>query len=148
MVRIGLDSNLLVYAELEPESDKGRRASAVIGDATRNAVIAAQVFGEFLSVVRRKKPDALTLAILQVEKYRRVVKAPPTTPDAVMTAIEISRDRNMQFWDALICVVAGQAGATVLFSEDMQDGADIRGLKIVNPFDPKNEARIDQILKG
>lgn len=146
MVGIGVDSNLLVYAELEPESDKGRRAFAVISAAVRDAVIPAQAFGEFLNVVRRKKPAALAGAIAEVQRYRRVVKSPHSTIDVVAAAAELALERKMQFWDCVICVVAAQAGARVLFSEDMQDGADIRGLKIVNPFDPKNDAAVERLL--
>ncbi|MBY0421458.1 MAG: PIN domain-containing protein [Parvularculaceae bacterium] len=146
MVRVGFDTKLLVYAELEPESDKGLRAFSVLSGSTRDSVIAAQVFGEFLNVVRRKKPDALPAAILQVERYRRVVGTPSTTLDAVKTAIDVAQEQKIQFWDSLICVVTAQAGATILLSEDMQDGMDVRGLKIVNPFDAKNDALVGRLL--
>jgi predicted nucleic acid-binding protein len=148
MVRIALDSNVLVYAELEPESEKGIRAHDLIVRGALDAVIPVQAIGEFLNVVRRKKFDALSTAILQTHKYRRVIKTPVTTLEVAMVAIELAAERKLQFWDSVICVAAAQAGATVLFSEDMQDGADIRGLRIVNPFDAKNDAAIGKILSA
>ena len=46
---------------------------------------------------------------------------------------------QMQFFDALIVVITRRAGATILISEDMQDGLEIDGLRIVNPFAAANE---------
>jgi predicted nucleic acid-binding protein len=37
-------------------------------------------------------------------------------------------------WDALVIRCARQSGCGVLFSEDMQGGREVDGLKIVNPF--------------
>ena len=44
MIRVALDSNILVYAELEPETEKGQRAAEVILLAAQNGVIPVQVF--------------------------------------------------------------------------------------------------------
>ena len=38
------------------------------------------------------------------------------------------------FWDALILEAALAAQATLLYSEDFQDGSVFGGLRIVNPF--------------
>jgi predicted nucleic acid-binding protein len=81
-----------------------------------------------------------------IEAYRAAFRVPSTTDSVIMVAAELSRERKLQFWDSVICVAAAQAGATALFSEDMQDGADIRGMRIVNPFDAKNDAMIEDIL--
>lgn len=39
MTRVALDSNILIYAELEPDSEKGKRATGVILGAARDGVI-------------------------------------------------------------------------------------------------------------
>jgi predicted nucleic acid-binding protein len=145
-VRVALDSNILVYAELEPESEKGRRAREIIRRVAHNGVLPAQVLGELMNVVKRKKPSALPEARLQIVDYRSALATPSTTIDVIVVAAELAIERKLQYWDSVICVAAAQAGATVLISEDMQDGADIRGLKIVNPFDAKNDALIETIL--
>jgi predicted nucleic acid-binding protein len=41
---------------------------------------------------------------------------------------------KVSFWDALTLEAALAAGATLLYSEDFQDGAVFGGLRIVNPF--------------
>lgn len=38
------------------------------------------------------------------------------------------------FYDSLIIAAALEARCQVLYSEDMQDGQAVRGLKIANPF--------------
>lgn len=148
MVRIGFDTNILVYAELEPRSDKGRSARRLIAGAARRGIIPVQVYGEFLNVVLRKKPDALPEALRQAADYRAAMTSPATTLDVVLAASALAIERRMQFWDCAICVTSALAGATILFSEDMQDGAEIRGLRIVNPFDSRNDATVERMLSN
>jgi predicted nucleic acid-binding protein len=40
----------------------------------------------------------------------------------------------LSFWDALIVVTAAKCGATVLYTEDLNHGQEILGVRIVNPF--------------
>jgi predicted nucleic acid-binding protein len=65
MTRVALDSNVLIYAELEPESEKGTRSAALILRAARDGVIPAQVLGEYLRFVQRRAPAAFEEAIRQ-----------------------------------------------------------------------------------
>ena len=58
MTRVALDSNILIYAELEPESAKGQRAADLILRAAHDGVIPVQVLGEFLRFVQRRVPAA------------------------------------------------------------------------------------------
>ena len=48
MRRVAIDSNILFYAEIEPDSAKGMRSADLILRTARNDVMPAQVFGEFL----------------------------------------------------------------------------------------------------
>ena len=43
---------------------------------------------------------------------------------------------------------ARRAGATILLSEDMQDGLEVDGLRVVNPFVAGNDAFIELILRS
>ena len=45
-----------------------------------------------------------------------------------------SRVSRLSYWDSLIVETALSAGADVLFTEDLQDGQTIDGLRVVNPF--------------
>ena len=52
----------------------------------------------------------------------------------ILLAIQRSCKTKISFWDALIVEAALVAGATLLYSEDFQDGAVFGKLRIRNPF--------------
>jgi predicted nucleic acid-binding protein len=52
----------------------------------------------------------------------------------VIAAIELYRLTRMSFWDALIVHAARVAGAAVLYTEDLQHGGLVAGVRIANPF--------------
>jgi predicted nucleic acid-binding protein len=146
MTRVALDSNILIYAELEPESEKGARSADLILRAARDGVIPAQVLGEYLRFVQRRAPAAFEAAIRQASIYRAAFLTPPTTDAIVTTASELARAHRMQLWDCVVCAASVDAGAKVLMTEDMQDGRTIDGLRLVNPFAAANAKTIEALL--
>ena len=52
----------------------------------------------------------------------------------VFSAMTASRKHRVSFWDALIVRAAAQARCDLLFSEDLNDGQVIDGVRIENPF--------------
>jgi predicted nucleic acid-binding protein len=52
----------------------------------------------------------------------------------VIAAIELHRLHRISFWDAMIVHAARLAGADVLYSEDLQHGAVLAGVRVNNPF--------------
>jgi predicted nucleic acid-binding protein len=52
----------------------------------------------------------------------------------VIAAIELHRLTRISFWDAMIVHAARLAGADLLYSEDLQHGAVLGGVRIDNPF--------------
>jgi predicted nucleic acid-binding protein len=54
----------------------------------------------------------------------------------------------MQFWDCVVCVASAEAGATVLITEDMQDGRTLGGLRLINPFAAANAETIEALWRG
>jgi predicted nucleic acid-binding protein len=148
MTRVALDSNILIYAELEPESEKGRRASALILRAARDGVIPAQVLGEYLRFVQRRAPTAFADAVRQAAFYQTLFLTPPTTHIVITQASELARDHHMQLWDCVVCAASLAAGAKVLLTEDMQDGRTIDGLRLINPFVAGNAEVIEAVWSG
>lgn len=146
MTRVALDSNLLVYAELEPETEKGKRAADVIARTARDGVIPVQGLGEFMRVIQRRAPAAFPGAVRQVQIYRATFLTPPTTDEVMSAAAELALAHGLQLWDAVICAAAERSGAKLLLSEDMQDGRRLAGLRIVNPFVASNDAEIEAAL--
>ncbi|HRY24632.1 MAG: PIN domain-containing protein [Geminicoccaceae bacterium] len=141
------DSNVLIYAHLEPESIKGLAAVELLDRAgLAGAVIPAQVLGEFLWVVRRRRPDCYIDALELVETIPSTMLVPSSTGDRMAKAARLTERHKIQFWDALICICAAVAGATHLLSEDMQNGAVLEGLRVINPFDPTNRPVLERLL--
>src|SRR5438445_13497451 len=103
MTRVALDSNILIYAELEPDSEKGARATDVILRSARDGVIAVQVLGEYLRFVQRRMPSVFDEAVRQASIYEATFLTPPTTIAVIETASGLARANRMQFWDCVVC---------------------------------------------
>lgn len=145
---IALDTNILVYAE-SPDDPDGRYALAVQLIAAVTAVgccIPLQVLGEFLNVCRKKKILAFDQAAAQASLYAATFGEYPTSLDDLLDGAAFAARYDLQFFDAVVVAIARRAGATVLLSEDMQDGLAIDGLTILNPFDAANEALLADLL--
>lgn len=134
MTRFALDSNILLYAELEPESDKGRRAARLIAAVADRGLLPAQAIGEFLNVVRRRRPAALAEARRQVEAYRAVFAVVLSDAETMLAAARFAERYSLQFWDSVIWQASVRGGASVLLTEDLQDGFGADGLRAVDPF--------------
>ncbi|HEY1365018.1 MAG TPA: PIN domain-containing protein [Xanthobacteraceae bacterium] len=148
MTRVALDSNILIYAELEPESDKGARSIDLILRAARDGVIPVQVLGEYLRFIQRRVPAAFDGAIRQVSIYEAAFVTPPTTSAVMGTACGLAREYRMQLWDCVVCAASIQAGAKLLLTEELQDGRTLSGLRLINPFAAANTDTIDALLGG
>jgi predicted nucleic acid-binding protein len=57
------------------------------------------------------------------------------SPAAVLDALDLHALHTISIWDALILQAARQSGCVQLLTEDLQAGAVIGGVRIVNPFD-------------
>jgi predicted nucleic acid-binding protein len=146
MSRVTLDSNVLVYAALEPQTIKGQTAARIIERAAARGVLAAQALGEFINVVRRRAPDLQGRAVEQVNALIETYVIAPTDGRVICAAGSFSLRHRLQFWDAVIWTAAREAGATVFMSEDLQDGLTIEGMTVINPFHSTNAAAIAKSL--
>jgi predicted nucleic acid-binding protein len=53
---------------------------------------------------------------------------------AIRAAAKLADQAKLSFWDALIVVAAARAGASVLYTEELNHGQEILGVRIANPF--------------
>ncbi len=138
---IAFDTNILVYAQQQGDDPRHKQAVRLIYNATLiDSCMAVQVLGEFLNVCVRKLKITPNDAIDQVDEYIDVFENPQTTGDDLINAARLAGSHGLQFFDALIATVSARAGATILLSEDMHDGLEVSGLRIVNPFVAGNNA--------
>src|SRR5215831_12101365 len=97
MIRVAIDSNILIYAEFEPDSEKGTRSADLILRAAHDGVISAQVLGEFLRFAQRRMPAAFDDAIRQALLYQAVFRRSCRTVhrgSAWRTAAQMRCSRN------------------------------------------------------
>ena len=52
----------------------------------------------------------------------------------VLSAIHRSRVSQHSFWEALVAQATIEGHASTLYSEDMQHGLTLDGMKVANPF--------------
>jgi len=109
-------------------------------------VIPVQTLGEFLRVVQRRAPAAFPEAITQASLYEAIFITPATPEQVMRSAGEVALAHGLQFWDAVIVAASARAGAKVLFTEDLQDGRVLDGLKLINPFVAGNSAAVEAAL--
>jgi predicted nucleic acid-binding protein len=61
--------------------------------------------------------------------------------DLILSAIKRSQKDLVSFWNALIIQAALTEKTTLLYTEDLQDGREIEGLRIKNPFKSTNDLK-------
>ena len=129
------DTNLFIYAIDPKDISKQVAARAIIVRLRqRRASIALQVVGEFQNTALRKlktaRPYVAEYAVGLLQSFHTFS---PSRSSAIAALEEMAAGR-LSYWDALMLASAAEAGCTTMLSEDMQDGATLLGLEIVNPF--------------
>jgi predicted nucleic acid-binding protein len=138
-MRIALDTNVLAYAagvDRDPaDAPKIERAKRIISDLAAVATLVApvQVLGELFIVLQRGGYSRAEARAIVLE-FREALGGADSASDTLASALDLSVDHQLQFWDALILSASVAAGCGILLSEDMQDGFVHHGLTIVNPF--------------
>lgn len=84
---------------------------------------------------RNKKNAALEheTAVALVESWLRF-HIQDVTVSVLRNAFAASQRWQISYWDAAIVEAAREAGCATLLSEDLQDGMDFAGVRVVNPF--------------
>jgi predicted nucleic acid-binding protein len=129
------DTNVLVYADDASSPENQKRAIALLSEHLRReaAVVSLQVLQEYFVAATRKLGVAPETAQRKVEILARA-RVVRFEPGDVIAAIELHRLARISFWDALIVHAARSAGVRTLYSEDLQPGAVLGGVRVVNPF--------------
>lgn len=136
-MRSFVDTNVLVYADAADEPVKQRQALALIRALLQrgDGVLSTQVLQEFVNVALRKLRLPAPLIHERLALYRRF-DVVPTNVDAIAAALTLTAAHSLSFYDALIVQAAQRGGCAQLWSEDLQTGARLGGVVIVNPFAP------------
>lgn len=132
-----VDTNVLVYAFDKSGSPKNQLAQRLMNELMEEdrLRLSTQVLQELFVTLTRKVSQRCSseeaLAVLE-----DLTAWPLMVVDyvAIRAAVRLADQAKLSFWDALVVVAAARTGAAVLYSEDLNDGQKILGVRISNPF--------------
>lgn len=134
--KVFLDASILIYAQDKDSSAKRRRSREVIAGlaASGSGVISTQVLQEFY-VATTRKMGVDPLAAKGILRTFSIFEIAQTSPELIDDAIDCSILNKISFWDALIVAAASATGCATVYSEDLNPGQVIQGVRIENPLE-------------
>ena len=135
MSKVFLDTHILVYSLDQSDAEKQKKCRRLIRSLTaeNSGVISTQVMQEFYVAATSKlgaDPLLIKDILRSLERFETVVISSTLIKDA----IDCSIINRLSFWDALIVVSAEVAQCETLWTEDLNHGQIIRGVRIENPL--------------
>ncbi len=134
-----LDTNIFVYCFDDRNADKKVRSLSLIGEALQSGkgIISWQVVQEFLNVSTKKfvSPLKAVDAKLYLQKVLFPMCVVFPNLSIFQNTIEIQDKTGYSFYDSLIIASALSQDCSTLYSEELHNGMEINGLRVVNPFD-------------
>lgn len=132
-----VDSNVLIYAYDTSAEGRHQQAKDLVArlGRTRQGAVSIQVLQEFHvnavgKIAVRLSPEDARTRLRALSRW--TVHSP--LPSDVLAASTISEDHRISFWAAMIVRSAGALGCSQLWTEDLNDGQIIAGVRISNPF--------------
>lgn len=131
-----LDTNLLIYICDESDFEKQSKCISFLNEvhAKSEPVISTQPLGEFFNVAYKKLKFTKEDAIVEAERLANSFPVYEISTENVLHAMQISKKTQFSYWDSLILAMAVDTGCSVLYSEDLNNGQEIEGVRIINPF--------------
>ena len=132
-----LDTNVLVYAFDKGTSPKKRIAQRLMNELMKEdrLRVSTQVLQElFITLTRKVSQPCSSAEALAVLEDLTAWPLMLVDYAAIRAAIGLADQAKLSFWDALIVVAAARTGAAVLYTEDMNAGQEVLGVRISNPF--------------
>lgn len=124
------DTNILIYA-VSSDEKKARPSKALIA---RGGTISVQVLNEFVAVTRRKHKASWHDVFDSLAALRSTLHIVALTVETHESGVTLAERHGIAIYDAMIVAAAQLAGCATLYSEDMQTGRTIGGVRIVNPY--------------
>lgn len=132
-----VDANILVYALDSSNPKKQARAQELLTRLWDSGMgrLSIQVLQEFYVTLTRKitpplpKEEAFDL----VRDYTQWHVFSPS-PNDLLAAIELQSRHQVSFWDAMVIQAAIESDCSILWTEDMNHGQTIGGVRLLNPF--------------
>lgn len=135
MSKVFIDTNILVYALDSFDQAKQKRCRDLLRSlsADLRGAISTQVMQEFyVTAIKKLGTEPLVAKDLlnAFQRFEIVI----VTPEIIKEAIDSSILNRLSFWDALIVAAAESARCDRIWTEDLNDGQIIRGVRVENPL--------------
>jgi predicted nucleic acid-binding protein len=136
--RFFLDTNVFVYTFDSAAPMKAKKATDLIRKAANSGegIVSFQVVQEFFNVALRRFSQPMSIA--EAEQYLITVFRPllavHSSPAIYLEALRIAAKHRLAWYDAVIVASAVEGECDTLYSEDLQHGAEIDGVRVKDPF--------------
>lgn len=132
-----VDANILVYAFDASAAEKREAARQLLERLwdSGTGCVSIQVLQEFFVTITKKVPRPLPVeeAKARIAEFTAWTVFAPRAEDLV-AAIDLHTQAKIGFWDAMVVLAAVESDCAVLWTEDLNDGQVLRGVRIRNPF--------------
>jgi predicted nucleic acid-binding protein len=128
------DTNVVLYLYSKDEIRKQSTSLRIVNECAQ-AIISTQVVNELINVLSKKiglEWDEITNVLAEIRESFTIHIVNLTV---IQSACKFAKRYQYSYFDSLIIASALASNATVLFSEDMQNGQIIESrLTIINPY--------------
>ncbi len=132
-----VDANVLVYAFDSSAARKRPAAQQLLERLWESGTgcVSVQVLQEFFVTITKKVPKPLPVADAKarISEFAAWTVFVPTADD-IVAAIDLQTQAKIGFWDAMVVLAAAESECDVLWTEDLNDGQLLQGVRIRNPF--------------
>ena len=135
LTRSFIDTNLLIYAEASDVPAKQQLALNLLKQLYESAqgVLSTQVLQEYCNVALKKLKLPAQHVRAQLDLYEQF-EIVQVSPAIIHSGLDLHQTRSIGFFDAIIVASAHASGCVVVYSEDLNAGEVMAGVRIVNPF--------------
>lgn len=131
-----VDTNILLYAYVAT-GERHDVASALVDRLwrERRGTLSVQVLQEFYVNATQKVAEKIDPEVA-VDILKSLVRWRVHSPlaDDTIAAAALSNQYQLSFWDAMIVRSAAELRCETLWTEDLNDGQVIEGVRVINPF--------------
>jgi len=131
-----IDTNILLYYFATDPATLRKKAIAETLLDRDDCILSVQVLQEFyVQATRASRPDRISPD--EAERFvLSMLRFPvqPQTTEVLQLAFDIGRQLKFSYWDSAIVAAAMMTSCDILYTEDLQHGQIINGIKVVNPF--------------
>jgi predicted nucleic acid-binding protein len=130
-----IDTNVLVYAEASDAPLKQRAALTLLKGLYEEGlgVLSTQVLQEYCNVALKKLKLPAQYVRAQLDLYEQF-EVVQVTPAIIRAGLDLHQTRSVSFFHAIVLASAHASGCNVIWTEDMNVGEIVNGVRIANPF--------------